>query len=143
MSTEDNLVHARTCVYNVGYHIIFTTKYRKKVFKGKIEARLKEILYQVAEDKEFIIETMEIMPDHVHLFVTAHPKSSPSYIVKMAKGITGRLLLKEFENLRDQLYGGHLWNKSYYVETVGSLSEKSVKQYIENQKTKKPKEESN
>jgi len=50
MSNKNNLVHARTCVYNVGYHIIFTTKYRKQVFKDKIESRLKEILYQVAED---------------------------------------------------------------------------------------------
>ena len=106
----------------------------KQVFKDKIESRLKEILYQVAEDKEFIIETMEIMSDHVHLFVTAHPKISPSYIVKMAKGITGRLLLKEFTNLKQQLYKGHLWNKSYYIETQGNISEESVKQYIENQK---------
>ena len=65
MGNNNNLVHARTCVYNVGYHIIFTTKYRKKVFKDEIESRLKDILYQVADDKEFIIETMEIMPDHV------------------------------------------------------------------------------
>jgi len=134
MGNKNNLVHARTCVYNVGYHIIFTTKYRKKVFKGEIESSLKNILYQVADDKEFIIETMEIMPDHVHLFATAHPKISPSYIVKMAKGITGRLLLKEFDSLKQQLYEGHLWNKSYYVETVGNISKESVKQYIENQK---------
>lgn len=134
MSNKNNLVHARTCVYNIGYHIIFTTKYRKQVFKDKIESRLKEILYQVAEDKEFIIETMEIMSDHVHLFVTTHPKNSPSYIVKMAKGITGRLLLKEFGNLKQQLYKGHLWNKSYYIETVGNISEESVNHYIENQK---------
>ena len=134
MSNKNNLVHARTCVYNVGYHIIFTTKYRKEVFKDEIESRLKEILYQVAKDKEFIIETMEIMTEHVHLFVTAHPKISPSYIVKMAKGITGRLLLKEFESLKKQLYKGHLWNKSYYIETVGSISKESVKQYIKNQK---------
>ncbi|MBS3810885.1 MAG: IS200/IS605 family transposase, partial [Halanaerobiales bacterium] len=76
MGNKNNLVHARTCVYNVGYHIIFTTKYRKKVFKDEIESSLKDILYQVADDKEFIIETMEIMPDHVHLFATAHPKIS-------------------------------------------------------------------
>jgi len=134
MGNKNNLIHARTCVYNVGYHIIFTTKDRKEVFKGEIESRLKEILYQVAKDKEFIIETMTVMPDHVHLFMTAHPKISPSYIVKMSKGITGRLLFKEFGNLKQQLDGGHLWNKSYYLETVGKISKASVKQYMENQK---------
>lgn len=136
MSNQDNLIHARTCVYNVGYHIVFTVKYRKKVLTGEVATRLKEILHQVAQDKEFIIETMELMPDYIHLFVTAHPKIAPSYIVKMSKGISGRLLLKEFPKLREQLYKGHLWNKSYYLETVGSISKDTVKQYIENQKSK-------
>ncbi|ADL13495.1 IS200/IS605 family transposase [Acetohalobium arabaticum] len=136
MSNQNNLIHARTCVYNVGYHIVFTVKYRKKILTGKVATRLKEILHQVAQDKEFIIETMELMPDHLHLFVTAHPKIAPSYIVKMSKGISGRLLLKEFPKLRKQLYKGHLWNKSYYLETVGNISKDTVKQYIENQKSK-------
>ncbi|MFW6026302.1 MAG: IS200/IS605 family transposase [Candidatus Woesearchaeota archaeon] len=133
--SKDNIVHARTCVYNVGYHVVFTTKYRKLVLVNEIESRLKEILYQVAEDKEFIIETMEIMPDHIHLFLSSHPKLSPSYIVKMSKGISGRLLLKEFPQLKKRLYKGHLWNKSYYVETIGSISEDAIKKYIEKQKT--------
>src|SRR6056297_2586145 len=131
---QDNLTHARTCVYNVNYHIVWSVKYRRNVLKGGVEKRFKDVITKVADDKEFIIQTMEVMPDHVHLFVSAHPKISPSYIVKMAKGITGRLLLKEFDNLKQQLYKGHLWNKSYYIETVGNISEESVKQYIENQK---------
>ncbi|ADL11974.1 IS200/IS605 family transposase [Acetohalobium arabaticum] len=136
MSNQNNLIHARTCVYNVGYHIVFTVKCRKKVLTGKVATRLKEVLHQVAQDKEFIIETMELMPDYVDLFVTAHPKIAPSYIVKMSKGISGRLLLKEFPKLKEELYKGHLWNKSYYLETVGSISKDTVKQYIENQKSK-------
>ena len=135
--SKENIVKARTCVYNVGYHIVFTTKYRKEVLIDKVKTRFQEILLQVAQDKDFIIEKMEIMPDHIHLFISAHPKHSPSYIVKMCKGISGRLLLKEFVNLRQELYKGKLWNPSYYLETVGSISEKTVKQYIENQKSKK------
>ncbi|MCK8817461.1 IS200/IS605 family transposase [Natroniella sulfidigena] len=133
---KQNIVHARTCVYNVGYHIVFTTKYRREVLVDEIETRFKELLYQIAEDKEFIIKTMEIMPDHCHLFISAHPKVSPSYIVKMCKGISGRLLLKEYSSLRKKLYKGHLWNKSYYLETVGNISEETVTKYIENQKDK-------
>lgn len=131
---ENNLIHARTCVYNVNYHIVWSTKYRKAVLIKEVEKRLKEILQKTASEKEFLIQTMEIMPDHLHLFITAHPKVAPSYIVKMCKGISGRLLLKEFPNLREQLYKGHLWNPSYYVETVGSISEEAVKKYIQNQK---------
>jgi putative transposase len=90
---------------------------------------------QVAEDKEFIIKSKEIMADHIHLFATAHPKISPSYIVKMSKGISGRLLLKEFSELKNKLRKGHLWNPSYYVETIGHISEETVKKYIEEQKS--------
>jgi len=64
MGNNNNLVHARTCVYNVGYHIIFTTKYRKKVFKNEIESRLKDILYQVADDKESVKQYIENQKDN-------------------------------------------------------------------------------
>ena len=134
MNTGDNLTQARTCVYNVNYHIVWSVKYRHKVLKDEIAAKLKEIMRQVAEDKEFIIKSMEIMADHVHLFAAAHPKISPSYIVKMSKGISGRLLLKEFSELKSKLREGKLWNPSYYVETVGHISEETVEKYIEDQK---------
>ena len=132
---KDNLIHARTCVYNVNYHIVWSVKYRKCVLKQKVAKRLKEILNEVACDKEFIIKTMEIIEDHVHLFVSAHPKISPSYIVKMSKGISGRLLLREYPKLREQLWKGKLWNPSYYIETIGHISEDTVKTYIEDQKS--------
>ncbi len=74
MSDKNNLVHTRTCVYNIRILYYFTTKYRKKVFKDKIESRFKEILFQIADKNEFIIETMEIMPDYVYLFISAHPE---------------------------------------------------------------------
>jgi len=131
LNTGDNLTHARTCVYNVNYHIVWSVKYRHKILRDKIATRLKEIMLQVAEDKEFIIKSMEIMADHIHLFATAHPKISPFYIVKMSKGISGRLLLKEFSELKNKLRKGHLWNPSYYVETIGHISEETVKKYIE------------
>ena len=85
---KNDLTHARTCVYNVNYHIVWSTKYRRKVLNSKIEARLKEILLSVALDKEFIIHEMEVgESDHIHLFVSSHPKNSISYIVKMMKKV--------------------------------------------------------
>ena len=74
---KDNLIHARTCVYNVNYHIVWSTKYRRKVLNSKIETRLKEILIKVSKEKEFIIHEMEVgESDHIHLFVSSHPKNS-------------------------------------------------------------------
>ena len=130
------LNHARTCVYNVNYHIVWSVKFRKAVLEGGIDKYLKETLHQIAADKGFAIHTMEVMPDHVHLFVSAPPKLSPSYIVKMLKGISGRKLLMENPELRKQLWKGNLWNSSFYVETVGSVSEEAVRKYIERQKTR-------
>ena len=67
---KNNLIHARTCVYNVNYHIVWSTKYRRKVLNSKVEARLKEILLSVAKDKEFIIHEMEVgESDHIHILL--------------------------------------------------------------------------
>ena len=131
---KDNLIHARTCVYNVYYHIVWSTKYRRKVLNSKIETRLKEILIQVSKEKEFTIHEMEVGEcDHIHLFISAHPKVSISYIVKMSKGISGRLLMKEFPEITKHLWNGELWNPSYYVETIGSVSEENIRRYIQRQ----------
>ena len=131
---KDNLIHARTCVYNVNYHIVWSTKYRRKVLNSKIETRLKEILIQVSKEKEFTIHEMEVGEcDHIHLFISAHPKVSISYIVKMSKGISGRLLMKEFPEITKHLWNGELWNPSYYVETIGCVSEENIRRYIQRQ----------
>lgn len=126
--------HARTCVYNCNYHIVFSTKYRKPVLTKDIEKRLKELVKEIAEEKGFEVSQIEIgEQDHVHIFVSAPPKLSPSLIVKYIKGITARKLFKEFPELKAKLAKGHLWNPSYYIETVGSISEDIIKKYIENQ----------
>jgi putative transposase len=131
---KQHLEHARTCVYNVNYHIIWSVKYRKAVLKGGLDEELKIILNQIAADKDFIIHTMEVMPDQVHIFASSHPKIAPSYIVKMLKGISGRLILMKYPELKQQLWKGNLWNSSFYIETIGSVSEDAIKKYIEHQK---------
>jgi len=128
------LIHGRTCVFNINYHIVWSTKYRRKVLTPNIENRLKEILINVGKIKGFDIAEIEVgTQDHVHVFVSAIPKISISYIAKMLKGISGRLLLKEFPEISNKLWNGELWNPSYYVETIGSISEEAIRQYIQNQ----------
>lgn len=131
---KTNLVKARTCVYNVNYHIVWCVKYRKPILTESIQKELKQILYDIADDKDFIIQSCEIgNNDHIHLFVSAHPKLSPSYIVKMLKGISGRKLFLNHPEISDKLWKGTLWSNSYYIETIGSISEDVIKQYIEKQ----------
>jgi putative transposase len=131
-----DLIHGRTVVYNVNYHIVWSVKYRRPVLTGRIAERLKLLLSEIADDKGFTIRTVEVMEDHVHLFVSAPPKLSPSYVYKMLKGISGRKLLMEFKGLTKQLWHGHLWNPSTYIETIGHISEETVRKYIEDQKKK-------
>lgn len=129
-----SLVYARTVVYNVNYHIVWSVKYRREVLNDRIADRLKDIFYDIAKNKGFEIKSMEVMPDHVHIFVSAHPKYAPSYIYKMLKGISGRRLFLEFPQIKKWLWKGQLWNPSTYIETIGHISEETIKKYIEDQK---------
>ena len=131
-----NLIHSRTTVYNVGYHLVWATKYRKPVINGVIEKSLREIFLIIAVEKEFIIKELELMNDHVHIFVSAKPKISPSYIYKMLKGISSRRLFIKHPELKKELWNGHLWNPSTYLETIGHISENSIEKYIRDQKSK-------
>jgi transposase len=129
-----DLLKYRTCVANVNYHIVFSVKYRYKVLDGAVADFLKKTISDIATEKDFIIKAMEIgESDHIHLFISAHPKHSIGQIVKWIKGISGIKLFKKFPDLRHSLWRGQLWSHSYYVETIGSISEENIKRYIENQ----------
>jgi putative transposase len=134
MMKKTKITHARTCVYNVNYHIVWSVKYRRKVLTQEIEKYLKDLFNEIARDKGFEIIMMEVgEQDHIHVFASAHPKIAPSYIVKMLKGISGRKLFLQFPEIKQKLWKGRLWNRSYYIETVGSISEESIKKYIAKQ----------
>lgn len=112
--------------------MIWCPKYRRKVLVGSVEVRLKELLLQKADDISVIIDTMEVMPEHAHLFVKSTPVLSPHYIVQQFKGFTSHELRKEFPKLKSRL--PTLWTRSYYYESVGHISDETIKRYIEDQK---------
>ena len=132
---KSNLKYARTCVYNVNYHIVWTVKYRRDVLDDEIETYLKELFQEIAIEKGFEVVQIEVSErDHIHIFASAHPKVAPSYIVKMLKGISARKCFIKFPRIKKKLWSGHLWNSSFYIETVGSISEETIQKYIKNQK---------
>lgn len=131
---KENLVKSRTCVYNLNYHVVWSVKYRRKIITSEIESYLKQLVEDIALNKGFTVQMFEAdNGDHIHCFVSAPPKISVSYIVKMLKGITGRKLFEQFPEIKTQLWKGELWNHSYYVESVGSVSEDAIRQYIAKQ----------
>lgn len=125
--------HSSTCIYNIGYHIIWCPKYRKRIIVGNVEIRLKEILLDKAIAIGCTIDTMETMPDHIHLFIKAPPTIAIAKIVQMLKGYTAYMLRKEFYHLNRMK---SLWARSYYCETVGHISQQTVTRYIQEQKQK-------
>lgn len=123
-----------TCVYNLGFHIIWCPKYRRKVLISGIDNDLKEMLLYKAEQNGWEIKQLEVMPDHVHIFINTTPTDPISYVVAQLKGYTSHELRKKHPELWKRL--PNLWTRSYYVESCGSLSEENIKKYIENQKYK-------
>lgn len=126
--------HSNKSVYNIGYHLIWCPKYRREVLVNDVEKRLKILLIEKSKEIDVIIKTIEIMPDHIHLFVKTNPTNAPHYIVQQLKGYTSRILRQEFQELRSRIPS--LWTRSYYCESVGHISEGTVKKYIEEQKGK-------
>ena len=127
----------RGYVYSIKYHIVWCVKYRHKVIQGEIENKLKELLYKIAEDNNFIIEEMETDLDHIHLLIECKPQHYIPDIIKALKGVSARLLMKEHGvTLKKKLWGGHLWNPSYFVATVSENTEEQIRAYIQSQKVK-------
>ncbi len=103
-----------------------------EVPRSEIEKRLKELLIKKSEELGVKIESIETMPEHVHLFIKAQPVDSPHFIVQQLKGYTSRIMRQEFKSLVTRIPS--LWTRSYYVESVGHISEETIKKYIAEQK---------
>ena len=122
------------CAFDVEYHLVWCPKYRRKVLIDKIAIRLRELLNLKAQEPGIEIESMQIKPDHVHVFTTGDPTEAIQHIVNQLEGFSSRILRLEFPELRSKL--PCLWSRSYYVGTVGHVSEQTVRRYIEDQRGK-------
>ena len=128
------------CKYNINYHIIWIPKYRKHILKGKVVKVLQTILKGQCETLKLKMLALEIMPDHLHLFVGARPTHKPFEIVKQLKGNTSIQLRRCFPQIRYLGYKQHfgsgfknLWAKGYYCGSAGHVSQEQVKRYIQEQ----------
>ena len=124
--------HNAGAVFSLKYHLVFCPKYRKPVLIDAVADRLKELLSAKATELTATLHTLEVMPDHVHIFVESDPGMAPARLAGQFKGSTSRVLRQEFRHLRSQLPS--LWSRSYYIGSVGHVSEATVRRYIENQK---------
>lgn len=134
----EGAVYGRNYVYNFHYHLIWVTKYRQQAFSTpELAEEMKQILLEQAALSDVTVETMEVMPDHIHMLIGFKPKYAPSDIVKALKGHSAKIFFKRHPEIRNQrFWGGHLWSHSYYMSTVGVMSKEVVERYIRNQHTK-------
>ena len=103
---------------------------------GEIETDMKQYLTDTLKSLDMNILAMEVMPDHIHLLVDCKPQLRLSDAIKILKGNTARWLFLKHPEIKKQLWGGHLWNPSYFVATVSDRSLKQVTDYINSQKEK-------
>jgi Transposase and inactivated derivatives len=115
----------------INYHFVFCPRYRQKVLVGDVETRFKELIQDICTELEIQIIALEVMPDHVHMFLNSLPDISPSDIMARVKGVTSRKLREEFKQLSHMV---SLWTRSYFVSTAGNISNETIKRYVNEQK---------
>lgn len=125
--------HKETSVFLCNYHLIWCPKRRRKILVGALKERLEQIIRECLAELECEVLALEIMPEHLHLFVSAPPQLSPADIVARLKGRSSRLLHGEYPFL---LKMPSLWTRSYLASTAGSVSSDTIKMYIQNQRTR-------
>lgn len=131
------ITYGRGYVYSIQYHIVWCVKYRRKILTYDIEKTLIDILNKIAEDNKFEIIEINGDLDHIHLLINCSPQHYIPDMIKGLKGVSARLLMKKYgAELKDKLYGGHLWNPSYFVATVSDTTEEQIREYIQKQKEK-------
>jgi putative transposase len=131
---KNELTYGRGYVYSLQYHLVWCTKYRKKVLRSGIDTECREMLEALAGEYKFTITAMEVMPDHIHLLVDCRPQFYIPDMIKIMKGNLARWLFIRHPELREELWGGHLWNPSYCAVTVSDRSREQVERYILTQK---------
>ena len=128
-----NINKTRYSIYNLNYHIVWIPKYRRKLFTGQMEFRLGEIVRESCIRNGISVLALEIMPDHIHLFVSAPPRWSPSEIVNIIKGYSSRKMRQEFSQLK-KMIKDELWTRTYFIGSAGTVTSETIKKYIAEQK---------
>ena len=131
---ENRLSYGRGYAYSLQYHLVWCTKYRKKVLVDGLDTECKRMLQELAEEYRFQILAMEVMLDRIHLLVDCRPQFFISDMIKIMKGNRARQMFLAHPELKQELWGGHLWNPSYCAVTVSDRSREQVLAYIESQK---------
>ena len=129
--------------FDIKYHFVWTTKYRKSVLTGPVGIRLRELVREVCRTNDIEILQGHVSRDHVHILVSAPPNMSASKIMQYVKGKSSRKLMMEFRHLNKQFWGRHMWARGYFVATSGNVTDEVIKEYIRLQGQEPPSSDEN
>lgn len=135
MTEKTDIRHGRHCVFNLHVHLVFVTKYRRRVFTRAILGDMQGIFAKVCTDFEAELIEFDGEDDHVHLLVSYPPKVAVAKLVNSLKGVSSRLLRKQHPELIRRYWKGVLWSPSYFAGSCGGAPIEIVRQYIEQQQT--------
>jgi putative transposase len=121
-------------IFDLKYHVVWITKYRYKILRGRVAERARDLIRQSCEARDVTIVRGAISPDHVYMLLSAPAQLAPAKLVQYIKGRSSRRLQDEFPELRKRYWGQHLWARGYFCATVGAVDEKTIREYIESQK---------
>ena len=121
--------------HKLKFHVVWLPKYRKRVLRGEVEKRLKQLLYQAAEVNSWWLHELAVMPDHIHMLIQINPRESIAEVVQRMKGGTSKKIREELPELEEFLWGDSLWADGYFAESVGIANEAVIKKYIREQRS--------
>jgi REP-associated tyrosine transposase len=121
-------------VYDLKYHVVWVTKYRKPVLRGEIAVRTRELIRQTCATLEVYILSGHVSNNHIHLLVSVPPQVAVSVLVQRLKGRSSRRLQEEFGELKRQYWGRHMWARGYFAVSTGNVTDEIIQQYIESHK---------
>ena len=124
------VARTRYAAYSIAYHFVWIPKYRRKVLVGEVQVETKRLIQESCERHGLTLLEIETDIDHVHVFVSAPPRFSPSQIANLLKGYSSRYLREKFPHLKKACGKEQLWTQSYYVGTAGSFSAEVIRRYI-------------
>ena len=130
-------------IYDIKYHIVWITKYRKSVLTGKLATRTRELIRLVCNSHDVQILSGHVSKDHIHLLVSVPPHVSASKLVQYLKGNTSYKLQREFKELNKQYWGRHLWGRGYFVASSGNVTDEVIMEYIRTQEVEELKTSDN
>ena len=133
MTTENEIRHGRHCVFAIHAHLVFVTKYRKRVFTSESLDILKDVMQKVCDDFAVELAAFEGEDNHVHLLVNYPPQIQLSKLVNSLKGVSSRMLRQRMPSIANRYYKNVLWSPSYFAASCGGAPLSVIKQYVEQQ----------